>query len=97
MYVSKIDKEFIKNYGNDRDIRFILKVDIEYPKELHDLHSYFPFLTGKMKINKHKKLVCTLCDKKKCCPNKKLKKCIRAWFKTKKSTQSNCILLKSMT
>ena len=41
--VSKIDEEFIKNYDNDNDIGFILKVDIEYPKELRDLHSDFPF------------------------------------------------------
>ena len=32
--VSKIDEEFIKNYDNDCNIAFILKVDIEYPKEL---------------------------------------------------------------
>ena len=40
-----------------------------------------------MKINKSKKLVCTLYDKKKypCYPHKKLKTSIRAWFKTKKS------------
>ena len=30
--VSKIDEEFIKNYGNDSDIGNILEVDIEYPK-----------------------------------------------------------------
>ena len=36
---------------------------MEYPKELHDLHSGLPFLPEKMKINKCKKLVCTLYDK----------------------------------
>ena len=45
--VSKIDEEFIKNYENDDNIGYILKVDIEYPKELHDLHSDLPFLPKK--------------------------------------------------
>ena len=62
--VSKIDEEFIKNYDENSDIGYFLKVDIEYPKELHDLHSDLPFLPEKMKINKHDKLVCTLYHKK---------------------------------
>ena len=41
--VSKIDKEFIKNYDNDEDIGYVLKVDIECPKKLHDLHSELHF------------------------------------------------------
>ena len=62
--LSKIDEEFIKNYDNDDDIGFVLTVDIEYPKELHDLHSDLQFFTRKMKINKCNKLVCTLNDKR---------------------------------
>ena len=62
--VSKIDEEFIKNYDNDSSIGFILEVDIEYPEELHDLHTDLPLLPEKKKnYNKHKKLVCTLYDK----------------------------------
>ena len=45
--MSKIDEEFIKNYDNNSDIGFILKVDIEYPEELHHLHSDLPFCTRK--------------------------------------------------
>ena len=31
-------KEFIKNYDEDNDKEYILEVDVEYPKTLHDLH-----------------------------------------------------------
>ena len=61
---SKIEQHFIKNYDEDRNIGYFLNVDIKYPKELHDLHSDLPFLHGRMKINKCKKLVCNLHDKK---------------------------------
>ena len=63
--VSEIDKDFIKNYDENSDIGSFLKVDINYPKELHDLHSDLPFLPKRMKINKCSKLVCNLYDKKK--------------------------------
>ena len=61
--VSKIDEDFIKNYDEDGDIAYFLEVDIEYPRELHDLHSDLPFLTERMKIKKCNKLVCNLHDK----------------------------------
>ena len=44
---------------------YILEVDVKYPKKLHDLHSDLPFLPERMEINKCKKLVCNLYDKKK--------------------------------
>ena len=62
--LSKLDEEFIKNYDDDSDKGYILEVDIEYPKNLHDLHSDLPFLPEKMKIDKRSKLVCNLYDKK---------------------------------
>ena len=37
--VSKIDEDLTKNYDEDGDIGYFLEVDIEYPRELHDLHS----------------------------------------------------------
>ena len=36
--VSEIDEDFIKNYDVADDIDSFLEVDIEYPKNLHDLH-----------------------------------------------------------
>ena len=38
-------------------------VDIDYPKNLHDLHNDLPFLPQKMKINKCDKLICNIYDK----------------------------------
>ena len=62
--VSKIDEDFTKNYNEDSDKGYILEVDVEYPKALHDLHSDLPFLLERMKINKYNKLVSNLYDKK---------------------------------
>ena len=63
--VSKINEKFIKNYDEDNDKGYIFEVDVKYPKKLHDLHSDFPFLPERMEIDKCKKLVCNLHDKKK--------------------------------
>ena len=50
--VSKIDEDFIKNYDENSDKGYILEADVEYHKNLHDLHSDLPFLPERMKINK---------------------------------------------
>ena len=62
---SKISEEFIKNYAENNDKGYILEVDVKYLKRLHKLHSDFPFLPKRMKIDKCKKLVCNLLNKKK--------------------------------
>ena len=60
-----INEEFIKNYNENDKKGYIFEVDIKYPKKLHDLHSDLPFLPERMGINKCKKLVCNLYNKKK--------------------------------
>ena len=40
----KLNKDFIKNYDEDSDKGYILEVDVEYLKNLNDLHSDLPFL-----------------------------------------------------
>ena len=62
---NEINEEFIKNYNENNNKGYILKVDVKYPKKLHDLHSDLPFLPKRMKIDKCKKLVCNLYNKKK--------------------------------
>ena len=60
--LSRTDEDFIKNYDQNSNIGYFLKVHIKYPKELHDLHSGLPFLPEIMKISKCSKLVCNLYD-----------------------------------
>ena len=44
-----------------KDIFFV--VNVEYPKNLHDLHNDSSFLSERIKINQCSKLVCNLYDK----------------------------------
>ena len=62
--MSKINEEFIKNYGEDSDKGYIIEVDVEYSKNVHDLYSDLPFLPEIIKTDKCSKLVCNLYDKK---------------------------------
>ena len=62
---SKINEEFIKDYYENSKKGYTLEVDVKYPKKLHDLHSDLPFLPKRIKIDKCKKLVCDLHNKKK--------------------------------
>ena len=53
------------NYEENNDKGNILEVDVKYPRKLHDIHSDLPFLPKRSKIDKCKKLVCNLLNKKK--------------------------------
>ena len=61
---SRINEEFITNYNKNNKKGYILEVDVKYPRELHDSHSDLLFLPKRMKIDKCKKLVCNLRNKK---------------------------------
>ena len=42
--LSQFKEEFIKNYGENSNKGYFLEVVVEYPKNLHNLHSNLPFL-----------------------------------------------------
>ena len=63
--LSKFNEEFIKNHDENGNIGYFLEVDIDYPKELFNLHKDFPFLPESKKVNKVEKLICDIEDKKK--------------------------------
>ena len=62
---SVINEEFMKNYDENDNKGYTFGVDVKYPNKLHELHSDLPFLPERMEINKCKKLVCNLYNKKK--------------------------------
>ena len=60
---SQFIKDFIKNYNEERDERYFLKVDVQYLEKLHELDNDLQFLHERMKIRKLEKLVANLHDK----------------------------------
>ena len=82
--VSKLAKRKKKGY--------ILEVDVDYPKELHDEHNELPFLPERMEINGVYKLTANLCDKKNyVCQVKLLDQALKHGLILKKNTQCNSI------
>ena len=61
---SRFNEIFIKNYNENSDIGCLLEVDIDYPKELFDVHKNLPFLPERKKVHKVEKLICNIEDKK---------------------------------
>ena len=55
----------MKNYDGNSSKIYFLEVDIEYPKELFNLHKDLPFLPENKKVSKVEKLICDIEDKKK--------------------------------
>ena len=59
----ELKKNMSKFNDEDSNKGYMLTVDVEYPKNLHYLHSDLPFFPERMKINKCIKLICNLYDK----------------------------------
>ena len=61
--LSKFNEDFIKNYDENGDIGYFLEVDIDYLKELFNLHKDLPFLPVSKTVNKVEKLICSIENK----------------------------------
>ena len=66
MYDNNLDKIVtqLQNWKSNSKKGYIIEVDLEYPKELHDLHNSYPLAPEKIKVDKISKLIPTLYDKK---------------------------------
>ena len=63
--LSRFNEDFIKNYNENDDIGYFLKVDVEYSKKLFSSHKDLPLLPERRKLGKVEKLVCSIEDKEK--------------------------------
>ena len=63
--LSKFNEDFIKKYDEDSNTGYFLEVDIDYPKELFNLHKDLPFLPERKKVEKVEKLICSIENKEK--------------------------------
>ena len=61
--VIKIWWRLPKKYDENSDKGYFFEVDVEYLKNLFNLHSDLPFLPDRKKFEKYKKLVCNIHDK----------------------------------
>ena len=63
--LSRCNERFIKKYNENSDIGYFLEVNIDYPKELFNLHKDLQFLPERKTVNKCEKLICIIEDKEK--------------------------------
>ena len=81
--ISKFYEDFIKNYDDNCNKGYIFKVDVEYTKNLFNLHSDLLFLDERNTIEKCNKLVSSLFKLVLCCSYKSFKRSIKSLFNTK--------------
>ena len=60
---SQFNEDFIKNYNEESDEGYFIKVGVQYLEKLHELHNDLPFLPERIEIEKVEKLVANLHDK----------------------------------
>ena len=62
--LSEFNEDFLKSYNKKRNEGYFLEVDILYPENLHETHNYLSFLSEMKILDKIKKLVANLHDRK---------------------------------
>ena len=87
----KFNEDFIKSYDENSDWGYFLEVDVEYPINLFSFHKDLPYLPERKKLEKVKKLVCSIGDKEKYVVHIRALKRIKSRINTKMGTQSNSI------
>ena len=63
--LSKFNEDFVKNYDENSNKGYFLEVDIDYAKELFNLHKDLPFLPERKKVEKVEKLIYSIENKEK--------------------------------
>ena len=58
--LSQFTESLIRNYDENSDTGYFLKVDTNYPKEMFNLHKDLPFLSERKKVNRVEKLICSI-------------------------------------
>ena len=80
----KCDEISVEDYDEDSNEGYILGVDCEYPKRLHNFNNDLLFLQKRIKIKKCHKLVCNLYNKNNYVnAHKKFKSDTALWINTK--------------
>ena len=52
---SQFYKDFIKNYNEESNEGYFLKVDVQYPEKFYELRNDFPFFLYRKKLKKSQK------------------------------------------
>ena len=63
--LSQFKEDFLHNYNENSNKGYFLEVDVEYPKNLFNLHKDLLFSPERKKIEKCNKLICNIEDKEK--------------------------------
>ena len=61
--ISRFIEDFIKSYNDESDEEYFVENDVQYPKNLHNLHINLSFLPERIKLEKVEKLVANLYEK----------------------------------
>ena len=84
----QFNEDFIKDYNEEGDEGFFLKVDVQYLQKLLDFHNDLPFSLERSR--KVRKLVSNLHDKTEYVIHiRNLKQTSKSWISFDKSSQSN--------